>query len=105
VIRLIGLLLAATAVGIAVSPLAHAETPLEAFCADNAIRLKQSTGESGTDPASWAMDPANLARFGYRGLEGIAPLYQAIVGAGAPSIRSFWSNLNGRVEWRCEGQK
>ncbi len=103
-IRLIGLLLAAAAVGIAAPPLAHAETPLEAFCADNAISLGRTMKEVGLDPASWASKPANLARFGYSGLEGVDPLYQAIVGAGVPSIRSYWSNLNARVEWRCEGQ-
>ena len=83
---------------------AHAETPLEAFCADNVIELERTNNEMGLDPGKWANDPENLARFGYSGAGYTDDLYQAVISAGAPAIESYWSNLNSRVEWRCEGQ-
>lgn len=66
-IRLLVALLGAAAVGIAAPPHAHAQTPLQAFCADNAIELKRTNGEMGLEPGKWANDPANLAPFSYSG--------------------------------------
>ncbi|MCH9732726.1 MAG: hypothetical protein K0U84_24200 [Actinomycetia bacterium] len=83
---------------------ARAETPLAAFCADNAVELQRTNHEGGLDPATWASNPNNLARFGLGGAGDIDTLYQMVIGPGAPSIKSYWSNLNGRVEWRCQGQ-
>jgi hypothetical protein len=83
---------------------AHAETPLAAFCADNADRLQRTSHESGLDPAQWASDPRNLARFGFQGPGDIDTLYHMVIDSGAPSITSHWSNENDRIEWRCSGQ-
>ena len=83
---------------------ARAETPLAAFCADNADRLQRTFHESGLDPAQWASDPRNLARFGFNGPGDIDTLYHMVIDRGAPSITSNWSNENGGIEWRCAGQ-
>jgi hypothetical protein len=83
---------------------ARAETPLAAFCADNADRLQRTFHESGLDPAQWASDPKNLARFGFQGPGDIDALYHRVIDQGAPSITSHWSNENGGIEWRCSGQ-
>jgi hypothetical protein len=83
---------------------ARAETPLEAFCADNADRLQRTSHESGLDPAQWASDPKNLARFGFHGPGDIDTLYHMVIDQGAPSLTSHWSNENDRIEWRCSGQ-
>jgi hypothetical protein len=83
---------------------AYAETPLAAFCADNADRLQRTSHESGLDPAQWASDPRNLARFGFQGPGDIDTLYHMVIDSGAPSITSHWSNENDRIEWRCSGQ-
>jgi hypothetical protein len=83
---------------------AHAETALAAFCADNAAELQRTNNEMGLDPATWASDPKNLARFGFQGPGDIDTLYHMVIDPGAPSITSRWSNLNGKVEWRCSGQ-
>lgn len=83
---------------------AHADTPLAAFCADNAARLQRTSHESGLDPAEWASDPKNLARFGFQGPGDIDTLYHMVIDQGAPYITSHWSNENGKIEWRCSGQ-
>lgn len=101
-----GALLAATLMctALATATQAHAETPLEAFCADNAISLTRTMGEAGLDPATWVSNPSNLARFGYNGPGDINTLYQQVIAKGAPYIRSYWSNLNANIQWRCTGQ-
>lgn len=86
------------------APQARAETPLAAFCADNAAQLQNTSHESGLDPAQWASDPKNLARFGFQGPGDIDALYHMVIDKGAPDITSHWSNENGRIEWRCSGQ-
>lgn len=91
-------------VALAIPVAAHAETPLAAFCADNATELQRTNNEMGLDPATWASNPKNVARFGLSGPGDIDTLYQMVIGAGAPSIKSYWSNMNSRVEWRCAGQ-
>jgi hypothetical protein len=83
---------------------ARAETPLAAFCADNAAQLQRTSHESGLDPAQWASDPRNLAKFGFQGPGDIDTLYHMVIDKGAPYITSHWSNENGAVEWRCSGQ-
>ena len=83
---------------------AYAETPLDAFCADNAAELKRTNNEMGLDPATWASDPDNLARFGYDDAGYIDTLYQQVIGQGEPYIKSYFSNATERVEWRCSGQ-
>ena len=83
---------------------ARAETPLSAFCADNADRLQRTSHESGLDPAQWASDPRNLARFGFQGPGDIDTLYHMVIDKGAPYITSHWSNENDGIEWRCAGQ-
>lgn len=83
---------------------AQAETPLAAFCADNANELQRTSHEMGLDPAKWASDPKNLARFGFQSAGDIDTLYHMVIDAGAPSIRSHFSNETGFVEWRCSGQ-
>jgi hypothetical protein len=83
---------------------AHAETPLAAFCADNAAQLQRTMHESGLDPAQWASDPKNLAKFGFQGPGDIDTLYHMVIDKGAPYITSHWSNENGAIEWRCSGQ-
>lgn len=83
---------------------AHAETPLAAFCADNAAELQRTSHEMGLDPAKWASDPRNLARFGFQGAGDIDTLYHMVIDKGAPSITSHYSNETGVVEWRCSGQ-
>src|SRR5437660_1044620 len=60
---------------LAIPSQAHAETPLAAFCADNAAQLQRTMNESGLDPAQWASDPKNLARFGFQGPGDINTLY------------------------------
>jgi hypothetical protein len=86
------------------TPIAQAETPLAAFCADNADRLQRTSHESGLDPAGWASDPRNLARFGFHGPGDIDTLYHMVIDQGAPYITSHWSNENDSIEWRCSGQ-
>jgi hypothetical protein len=83
---------------------ARADTPLAAFCADNAAQLQRTNNEMGLDPAKWASDPRNLARFGFQGPGDIDTLYHMVIDQGAPSITSHWSNANDRVEWRCSRQ-
>jgi len=83
---------------------ARADTPLAAFCADNEAKLQRTSHESGLDPATWASDPTNLARFGFHGPGDIDTLYHMVIDKGAPYITSGWSNENGRIEWRCSGQ-
>jgi serine/threonine protein kinase len=83
---------------------ATSESPLAAFCADNAAQLQRTFHESGLDPAQWASDPRNLARFGFQGPGDIDTLYHMVIDKGAPYISSSWSNENGRIEWRCSGQ-
>ncbi|MDP7707472.1 hypothetical protein [Mycobacterium sp. TY815] len=83
---------------------AHADSPLAAFCADNAAQLQRTFHESGLDPAQWASDPANLAKFGFHGPGDIDTLYHMVIDAGAPKIISHYSNMNGGIEWRCAGQ-
>lgn len=98
-------LAAALAAASLVAPsLAHAQTPLEAFCADNVVALSKSSHESGLDPGTWASDPKNLARFGFTWPANVDTLYQSVIAAGPPAIKSFFSMENDRVEWRCEGQ-
>lgn len=80
---------------------AHAETPLEAFCADNEVELQRTMHENTLDPATWASDPKNLARFGFSGPSDIDTLYHMIIDTGAPYITSNWSNLSGSVVWNC----
>src|ERR1700722_10118151 len=80
---------------------AQAETPLAAFCTDNADELQRTSHEMGLDPAKWASDPKNLARFGFQSAGDIDTLYHMVIDAGAPSIRSHFSNETGFVEWRC----
>ena len=89
---------------VAIPVQAHAETPLAAFCADNAARLQRTSHESGLDPAEWASDPRNLARFGFQGPGDIDTLYHMVIDQGAPYITSHWSNENDKIEWRCAGQ-
>ncbi len=89
---------------LAIAAQAHADTPLQAFCIDNAYALKGSMGESGLDPATWASDPKNLFQFGFSGPGDINTLYHMVIDKGAPAITSYWSNENGNVEWRCQGQ-
>jgi hypothetical protein len=89
---------------LAIPSQAHAETPLEAFCADNAARLQGTFHESGLDPAQWAGEPKNLARYGFNGPGDIDTLYHMVIDKGAPYITSHWSNENGGIEWRCLGQ-
>ncbi|WP_156452309.1 MULTISPECIES: hypothetical protein [Mycobacterium] len=88
----------------ATPPQARAETPLAAFCADNAAQLQRTSHEAGLDPAQWASDSKNLARFGFQGPGDIDTLYHMVIDSGAPNITSHWSNENGRIEWRCSGQ-
>lgn len=83
---------------------ARADTPMAAFCADNAARLQRTSHESGLDPAQWASDPKNLARFGFQGPGDIDTLYHMVIDQGAPYITSHWSNENDKIEWRCSGQ-
>lgn len=83
---------------------AQAQTPLAAFCADNAAQLQRTSHESGPDPAQWASDPKNLARFGFQGPGDIDTLYHMVIDQGAPYITSHWSNENDKIEWRCAGQ-
>src|SRR5947209_5541494 len=83
---------------------AHADSPLSAFCADNAVQLQRTAHESGLDPVSWASDPKNLARFGFSGPGDIDILYHLVVDKGAPYITSHWSNEDGNIQWRCAGQ-
>jgi hypothetical protein len=83
---------------------ARADTALAAFCADNAAELQRTSHEMGLDPAKWASDPKNLARFGFQSASDIDTLYHMVIDAGAPSIRSHFSNETGFVEWRCSGQ-
>lgn len=90
--------------GLATPCEAHAQTPLEAFCHDNAAYLQTTEHESGLDPDKWASDPKNLARFGFSGPGDIDALYQMVIDKGAPYIESHWSNENGGIEWRCMGQ-
>jgi hypothetical protein len=90
--------------GLAVPFQAHAETPLGAFCADNAAELQRTSHEMGLDPAKWASDPRNLARFDFHGAGDIDALYQMVIDKGAPYITSNWSNETGAIEWRCSGQ-
>ena len=84
--------------------LAHAETPLQAFCADNAVELQRTNLEMGLDPGKWASNQSNLARFGFSYASDTNTLYQMVIGPGAPAIKSYWSDMNQRVEWRCAGQ-
>lgn len=95
---------ALTCTALAVPSQAHAETPLAAFCTDNAAQLQRTMHESGLDPAQWASDPNNLARFGFQGPGDIDTLYHMVIDKGAPYITSHWSNENARIEWRCAGQ-
>ena len=83
---------------------ARAETPLAAFCADNAAELQRTSHEMGLDPAKWASDPTNLARFGFHGAGDIDTLYHMVIDKGAPYITSHLSNETGAIEWRCSGQ-
>jgi hypothetical protein len=83
---------------------AWAQTPLAAFCADNAAELQRTNHEVGLDPAKWASDPKNLARLGFNGPGDIDTLYHKVIDQGAPAITSHWSNMNGDIEWRCQGQ-
>jgi hypothetical protein len=83
---------------------ARADTPLAAFCADNAARLQRTSRESGLDPATWASDPTNLARFGLHGPGDIDTLFHMVIDKGAPYITSHWSNENDAIERRCSGQ-
>jgi hypothetical protein len=83
---------------------ARADTPLAAFCADNAARLQRTSHESGLDPAAWASDPTNLARFGFHGPGDINTLYHMVIDKGAPYITSYFSNENADIQWRCSGQ-
>ncbi|MGV7701713.1 hypothetical protein PJN16_10355 [Mycobacterium kansasii] len=92
----------ATYAGMAFPPTAHADSPLSAFCADNAAQLQRTHHEGGLDPATWASDPANLARFGFQGAGDIDTLYHQVIDSGG--VSSHWSNMNARVEWRCAGQ-
>ena len=94
----------AFAVSIIFSAPAQAETPLDAFCADNAVELTRTNGEMGLDPAAWASNPYNLGQFGYDNAGYTDTLYQQVVGKGEPYIESYFSNLTARVEWRCSGQ-
>lgn len=99
--------LSATAVvasGLLSASPAHADTPLQAFCIDNAYSLKTTNGEVGLDPATWASDPKNLFRFGFEGPGDINTLYHQVIDNGSPYIASYWSNENGCVEWRCQDQ-
>lgn len=89
---------------LAFPPQARAETPLAAFCADNAAQLQRTMHESGLDPAQWASDPNNLARFGFQGPGDTDTLYHMVIDKGAPYITSHRSNENARIEWRCSGQ-
>lgn len=91
-------------VALTIPSAARAETPLAAFCADNAGELQRTSHEMGLDPAKWASDPKNLARFGFQSAGDIDTLYHMVIDAGAPSIRSRFSNETGYVEWRCSGQ-
>ncbi|WP_205878813.1 hypothetical protein [Mycobacterium camsae] len=95
---------ATTSMAFATPPQARAETPLAAFCGDNAAQLQRTSHEAGLDPAEWAGDPKNLARFGFQGPGDIDTLYHMVIDSGAPNITSHWSNENGRIEWRCSGQ-
>jgi hypothetical protein len=83
---------------------AHAQTPLQAFCYDNAANIRATDHESGLDPATWASDPKNLARFGFKGGGDIDTLYHMVIDKGAPYIESDWSNADGDIQWRCMGQ-
>lgn len=91
-------------VALATPSQARAETPLAAFCADNAKELQRTSHEMGLDPAQWASDTQNLARFGFSGAGDIDTLYHMVIDQGAPSITSHFSNETGFVEWRCSGQ-
>jgi len=71
---------------------ARAETPLAAFCANNAAELQRTSHEMGLDPAKWASDPRNLARFGFQGAGDIDTLYHMVIDKGAPYITSHYSN-------------
>lgn len=103
--RVIFVVIAATICALLAVPFqARADTPLAAFCADNAARLQRTSHESGLDPAQWASDPKNLARFGFQGPGDIDTLYHMVIDQGAPYITSHWSNENGKIEWRCSGQ-
>jgi hypothetical protein len=85
-------------------PNATNESALAAFCADNAAQLQRTFHESGLDPAQWASDPKNLARFGFQGPGDIDNLYHMVIDNGAPYITSSWSNEDGNIQWRCSGQ-
>jgi hypothetical protein len=104
--RVAFVVITATIYAASATPLqARAETPLAAFCADNANRLQGTAHESGLDPAQWASDPKNLARFGFNGPGDIDTLYHMVIDRGAPSITSHFSNEGGgHIEWRCSGQ-
>jgi len=89
---------------LAIPSQARADTPLAAFCADNAAELQRTSHEMGLDPAKWASDPKNLARFGFNGPGDIDTLYHMVIDKGPPSITSHFSNETGAIEWRCSGQ-
>ena len=90
-----------TAVGIGLAAPAHAETALSALCAENAVEFQGTHNEMGLDPATWANDPNNLARFGFNGAGYTGTLYKMVISKGEPYIRSYWSNLTASVQWRC----
>lgn len=98
-----GVVIAAIALsaGLLMPARAYAETAYEAYCADNAVELERTMHESTLDPATWASDPKNLAKFGFNGPGDIDILYHLVIDKGAPYIESHWSNLSGRVEWTC----
>ena len=102
--RIAGTAIAAMACATVLVPAqAHADSPLSAFCADNAAQLARTSHESGLDPATWASDPKNPARFGFSGPGDIDTLYHMVIDKGAPYITSHWSNENSDIEWRCAG--
>jgi len=85
----------------ATSPLGN---PSAAFCADNEAQLNRTSLEMGLDPATWASDPRNLARFGLSGAGEIDTLYHMVIDKGPPYVRSYFSNETGAIEWRCSSQ-
>lgn len=75
-------------------PTAHADTPGEAFCAENQRHLKNSNGEMPCqidEAVTWLTQHFNMSE---------TEAVRLIDNVG----KTYWSGMNGRWEVRCRGQ-
>lgn len=79
---------------VATPSVAHAETPGEAFCAENQRQLDRTNGEMPfeiNDAVAWLTQKFNMS-------ETEAALLMSNVG------ETYWSDMNGRWQIKCHGQ-